>query len=106
MWLVSPRFDLAVFLGPALVALGLVALEPALAPTGALPLPMWLGAIVLVDVAHVWSTIYRTYLDRDELRRRAALYTVVPVAVYAVGVVLHSMSSALFRTVLAYVAGA
>lgn len=103
-WLVSARFDLGVFLLPALASLGLVALAPWAAPEGELPLPLWLVAIVFVDVAHVWSTLYRTYLDRAELRRRAALYTLVPLSAYAVGVVAYASSALAFWRLLAYLA--
>jgi hypothetical protein len=103
-WLVSRRFDLWVFGGPAVLALGLVFLEPWLAPSGDLPFPMWVFVILFVDVAHVWSTIYRTYLDRDELRRRPRLYTLVPFVCYIVGLLAYAVSSTFFWTVLAYVA--
>lgn len=93
------------FLGSALVALGLVALAPRLAGEGG-ALPAWgfLFFVVAIDVAHVWSTLYRTYLDRRELERRPALYAGVPIACFLVGAVLHGVSSGLFWTVLAYVA--
>lgn len=103
-WLVSPRFDLAVFGGPAVVALGLVALEGLIAPTGETSLPWWVLTIVCVDVAHVWTTIYRTYLDTTELRRRPLLYAGAPLAAYLLGAALHAISSATFWTVLAYLA--
>jgi hypothetical protein len=103
-WLVSRKFDLWVFGGPAVLALVLLGLEPQFAPTGALPLPMWIFAILVVDVAHVWSTIYRTYFDREELRRRAQLYISVPFACYLLGFLAYSISSAFFWTLLAYVA--
>ena len=103
-WLVSPRFDLLVFAGPAVVTLVLVGLEGLLAPTGETSVPFWVLAIVCVDVGHVWSTIYRTYLDPAELRRRPFLYIAAPVGVYLAGVALYSVSSMTFWTVLAYAA--
>ena len=104
LWLVSKRFDLLAFGLPAAIALALVPLGPWLAPTGETPIPMWVIAVLLVDVAHVWSTIYRTYLDGYELRRRPLLYGGVPVAVYGVGVMLAAWSWATFWTALAYMA--
>jgi hypothetical protein len=104
-WLVSRRWDMAVFGGSALAALALLLLGRALGllHTGAPPW-LFLVAVVGVDVAHVWSTAFRVYLDPVELRRRAGLYTAVPVAAYVVGVLLHSQSSQLFWRVLAYTA--
>jgi len=92
------------FGAPALVALLLVAFESQLAPTGALPVPMWIIAILVVDVAHVWSTIYRSYLDRSELARRPRLYVGVPVVCYLVGFLAATVSISFFWTILAYVA--
>ena len=105
-WLVSARWDVAVFGGSALLAFGLLlfgrltgALE------GAVPAWAWIATVVFVDVAHVWATAYRVYLDPDEMRRRPALYLGLPLAAYAAGVVLYSVGSAsLFWRVLAYVA--
>lgn len=103
-WLVSARFDLSVFLLPALIALLLVLLAPWMAADGELSVPLWLVAIVFVDVGHVWSTLYRTYLDRSELARRPALYTLVPLSAYAVGVAAYASSPLAFWRVLAYLA--
>jgi hypothetical protein len=103
-WLVSPRFDGLAFVLPAVVALALVPLGPWLAPEGETTVPMWVASVLLVDVAHVWSTIWRTYLDPRELRRRPALYVGAPLAAWSLGVLLHLESRATFWTVLAYVA--
>lgn len=104
IWLVSRRFDLWMFLAPALVALLLVPLGPLVAPTGETPLPMWFLAVLMVDVAHVWATLYRTYLDRAELRRRPLLYAGAPLLAYGFGLMLASISFAAFWTGLAYLA--
>lgn len=100
-WLFSPRVDLAAFALPALVALALVPLGP---EDGALPLPGWVVAVLLVDVAHVWATLYRSYLDPELRARRWRLFVVVPLVAYGVGVLLHQRSAGLFWSVLAYAA--
>lgn len=103
-WLVSRRFDLSMFLAPALVALALVPLGRWIAPDGDTPFPMWIVCVLLVDVAHVWATLYRTYLDTDALRRRPVLYLGAPIVAYAFGLALSSISVAAFWTGLAYLA--
>ncbi len=97
--------DLGVFGGSAACALLLVALSPWLAGEGG-ALPAWgfVAFVVLVDVAHVYSTLFRTYLDREELSRRPALYAGVPIACFAAGAALYSVSSGWFWRALAYVA--
>ncbi len=98
-WLFSRRVDLAVFLLPALVSLALCAI-----PVADTPEWTWITAVLLVDVAHVWATGFRVYLDPEELRRRPALYTLVPIAGLVAGVLLFSQGEAVFWRVLAYVA--
>ncbi|MBL8740336.1 MAG: hypothetical protein JNK04_04550 [Myxococcales bacterium] len=80
-------------------------MAPWLAPgDGALPAWGFLLFVVAIDVAHVHSTLFRTYLDRAELARRPLLYAGVPLACLSIGLLLHSHSSELFWRVLAYVA--
>jgi hypothetical protein len=99
----SPRRDLAVFGGSAALALGLgVALRPI--GDGRLPDGLWLVFVLGLDVAHVWTTLFRTYLDREEVDRRRALYLGLPLVCYVAGVALHLVSHAWFWRVLAYVA--
>ncbi len=103
-WLVSPRFDLWMFLAPAVVALFLVPLGPYLAPRGETPLPMWIVLVLGVDVAHVWATLFRTYLDPVERARRGRLFAIVPVLALVGGAALALHGLATFWTVLAYLA--
>jgi hypothetical protein len=104
-WLVSRRFDLAMFGGPALAAFALLGFGAGAGLIEA-PLPAWtwVATVVCVDVAHVWATAYRVYLDPAELRRRAGLYAGIPLAAYVAGVLLYSGGSSLFWRVLAYAA--
>jgi len=101
----SPGLDLTVFGGSAAVALTLAWLAPHFADEGG-EAPVWafLLLVVAIDVAHVWSTLFRTYLDRNELRRRPWLYGGVPLACFVVGFGLHFASPLLFWRCLAYVA--
>ncbi len=104
-WLFSPSLDLAVFVAPALIALAVVALGPALALPTETPDAAWIALVLMVDVAHVWSTAFVTYLDPAELRRQPRLYALVPLAGWAAGVALYAAGGpALFWRVLAYLA--
>lgn len=104
-WLVSARWDVTVFGGSALLAFALLAWGQT---TGllarALPTWAWVATVVCVDVAHVWATAFRVYLDPVERRRRAGLYAGVPLGCFTAGVLLYSISGALFWRVLAYAA--
>lgn len=104
-WIFSPAIDLLAFSLPAVVALAVVALAPALGFDDVGPEWLWLAAVVGVDVAHVWSTAFVTYLDPSELRRRPERYWLVPALGWVLGVLLFSLGGALwFWRVLAYVA--
>jgi len=104
-WLFSPQVDLWTFLGSAVVALGLLAVG---APFGLLesdsPEWLWIGAILMIDVAHVYSTGFRVYFDRVELRRRPWLYGLTPLLAFFVGIAIYSETSAGFWRILAYLA--
>lgn len=105
-WLWGPGVDLAVFGGSAVFALGVVAVGHAtgLSP-GELPPWGWLVFVLVVDVAHVYSTLFRTYFDRDELGRHPMRYTLAPLVAFGIGVLLYSLGGPfLFWRVLAYVA--
>ena len=104
-WLFSPRADVCVFGGSALLSLALLWVG---ARAGVLeadsPDWAWVPAVLLVDVAHVYATAFRVYFDAGELRRRAWLYGLAPALAFIVGVALYSESSALFWRALAYLA--
>src|SRR5215217_7965080 len=104
-WLFSQKVDLSVFLGSAVVSLLLLAVGWQL---GILddesPDWTWISAVLLIDVAHVWSTTFRVYFDKAELKRRLGLYLLVPVLGYAVGVALYSEGEVTFWRALAIVA--
>lgn len=104
-WLFSQKIDLSVFLGSAVVSLLLLVIGWQF---GFLnedsPDWTWISAVLLIDVAHVWSTSFRVYFDAEEFRRRIWLYTLVPVFGYAVGVALYSEGDLTFWRVLALLA--
>ena len=104
-FLFSPRLDVGVFLGSAL--LSVLALLVG-AQLGYLqhdtPEWTWVVAVQMGDVAPVWSTGCRTYFDSGEVRRRPCLYLGTPILSWAVGVSLYSYSGAIFWRVLAYLA--
>lgn len=100
-WIVSPRLDLSLLVVPA-VGTFLALLLPA--PVG--PLPFWAFMVLVVafDVAHVWATLYVSYLDRDVFaRRRLLLLLPIPIALIA-SWRLHAFSPVLFWTIVAYIA--
>ena len=104
-WLFSAPVDLAVFGGTAGLALVLVALAPQLGIGHDAPEWSWIAGVLLVDVAHVWSTAFIVYLDPAEWRRRPAVYAGVPIATFLAGIAIYAGGGeAAFWRVIAYLA--
>lgn len=108
-WLFSPAIDLGVFLGSALLSIALLLAAPLLGVDGSDPTSSpqwsWFVAVLLVDVAHVWSTAFVVYLDPAEWRRRPALYAGAPLAAWFAGIALYQLGGAeLFWRAVAYLA--
>lgn len=64
----------------------------------------WLFLIVFVDVAHVYSTLFKTYFVKSEVQKRKLLYYGIPALSWGIGLVLFQFGSLTFWSVLALVA--
>jgi len=104
-WIHSGWVDGAFILAPGLLATA-VSLALISAGHGGVGVSLWMwGALIVgIDVAHVYSTIYRTYLDPVERSRLASWLILLPLAAWAGGVLVYSWSAAAFWTLLAYTA--
>lgn len=98
-WLFSPQIDLTLFLGTALFsACTAFFLAGELSPLA------WFILVVGIDVAHVWSSLFKVYLDPVEMKRRPLLYWAAPAGALGVSVVLYSIDESWFWTAMAYMA--
>lgn len=105
-WIHKPLTDSLFILAPAFVvtaiALGfhreLGAIEDAYS------FYTWLFLIVFIDVAHVYATLFKTYFVRAEFQRRRTLLLTLPALSLGIGLILFSLGSMVFWTVLAYIA--
>ncbi len=100
-WLFGPRRDLALVLGPLLLALGAHALVPS---DFGNPLWAYILFVVSFDVAHVWATGYLTYFDRIQFKARRRLLLMIPLVCFTASFGLHLYSNVVFWTAVAYVA--
>ncbi|SDY04659.1 hypothetical protein [Hymenobacter psychrophilus] len=105
-WIRSAGFDGLWILGSPFLALIVVAaLPPVLRHSGQLPLWAWVALVVLIDVAHVYSTLFRTYFDTARRQRFRTLLWVVPLGCYIAGVGVYALGGGLwFWRILAYAA--
>jgi hypothetical protein len=104
-WVHSAPVDSAFILAPAVVAT-VVALLITRAGHGGAEVSVWAWALLVigVDVAHVYSTLYRTYFDASERRNLSGWLLTTPLACWVGGVLLYSWSALAFWSVLAYAA--
>lgn len=64
----------------------------------------WLFLIVFIDVAHVYATLFKTYFVASEFQKRKKLLIGLPIVCFVIGMILFSFGSAVFWSVLAYIA--
>lgn len=99
------RRDLWIFGSSFGLPLGLVGLARILGlPNRDLPEWGFLAFVIAVDVAHVYATLFRTYLDRQELERHRLRYWGLPLAAYVAAAALWSLSPLTLFRALAYLA--
>jgi hypothetical protein len=99
------QLDGLFILSPPFVSLLIVFLFPDLFKAGqGIPVAWWIFLIVCIDVAHVYSTLYRTYFDKEIFSRQKNILISIPIVGFAVAVVLYAIDDMLFWRVLAYLA--
>ena len=104
-WLFSPAADVALLLLPVWACWAWCFSLTEQQLTAPVPLWVWVLFVLGLDVGHVWSTIYRTYLDKQEFQQHKQLLRFAPLiafsGLFAVAAVLGTQW---FWRVLAYIA--
>ena len=104
-WIGKPWIDTVFILLPPFLSLAFIAAFPSLFENNKeLPVASWVILILLVDVAHVYSTLYRTYFDPQALKEQRFLLWTIPFISFIAGVLLYAMDDLMFWRILAYVA--
>ena len=103
-WLFSRSIDLLVLFLPVSVTWVVCFALPAPVLERALPLWVWAVFIVGIDVSHVWSTLFRTYLDREEFASHRTVLIRTPCLTFCLFFLLAGFSSLWFWRVMAYLA--
>ena len=65
---------------------------------------LWILVVMGIDVSHVYSTLFRTYLDPFTFNKHQQFLKFLPLAVWLAGIVLYTFGALLFWRVLAYLA--
>lgn len=104
-WIYSPSVDGWFILLPAFLATAAVFVFPSYFQSASETSPLaWLLFIVFIDVAHVYSTLYRTYFDREEFGKYRRPLLLIPAVAWLVGMGLYWVDGMLFWRLLAYLA--
>lgn len=104
-WIGKPWLEaLGILAVPFVCCLVLFFLPIEIIYSDVLPESVWLFLIVFIDVGHVYSTVYRTYVDKETVSKHKNLFVGLPVLLLVISVVLHSISGLLFWRCLAYLA--
>jgi hypothetical protein len=64
----------------------------------------WLFFVVFIDVAHVYATLFKTYLVPKAFQERKKLLILLPILCFALGMILFMLGSKVFWVTLAYIA--
>ncbi len=104
-WLNSSFSDWIFILFPPFFSLLLIILFPSQFHHSAkMPAIHWLVLVVFIDVAHVYSTLYRTYFNPQNLHEKYTLLLAIPLFSYLAGVLLYQLDATWFWRILAYLA--
>lgn len=105
-WIYSSKFDLAAIIGPPLAMTAMVLLwGDQLASIDNMPVWLWVLLVLGIDVAHVYSSLFRTYFDKEEFQKRRRLYVAVPIVSWLAGVAIYAACGpVLFWSGVAYFA--
>lgn len=104
-WIGNKATDILFILMPPFISLLIIFLFPDLfRDVKDMPAAGWVIMILLIDVAHVYTTIFRTYFDSNAFRQQKFILSAIPFIGFLLGVLAYSISSIFFWRLLAYVA--
>lgn len=105
MWIHSKKIDTAFILFPHWIGILLVVIFPGyFLGNKETSMVDWLILVLCIDVAHVYSTLFRTYFYPEARKLNGKLLIIVPLLAYVVGFMLMEISGELFWRILAYLA--
>lgn len=103
-WLISKNIDVGIMLVPVWACWLIVFLLPSNQLHSTIPLWVFVVVVIGIDVSHVWSSIFRTYLDKEEFNLHRKVLTLAPLISFTLAFSLSAMSVDLFWRCLAYLA--
>lgn len=103
-WLFSKKIDLLVLFLPVWLCWLIAFLLPASVIHAETSLWIWVIFVIGIDVSHVWSTLFRTYTDKEEFTNHKKLLILAPLLCFSAAYLVSAISFQLFWRCLAYLA--
>lgn len=104
-WIHGAFTDTVFILLPPFFCLLIIALFPSVFQnTDEMNIAGWVILILLVDVGHVYTTLYRTYFDNTALKKQRLLLYFTPLAAFIVCCLIYNISPVWFWRLLTYAA--
>lgn len=104
-WLNKPLVELVFICLTPFICLLFIFLFPNIFHNGSkISTTWWIFLVLLVDVGHVYSTIFRTYLDKVQWQMHKREMIAIPIVSFLVAVLLYQISFDFFWRIIAYAA--
>lgn len=104
-WIRSAKYDLSFIIAPSFLAVLLLFFFPeSWLWSNEMPNWAWFAMVLMIDVSHVYSSLYRTYFDKISLQKHKKLLFFTPIWVVLVAGSIHYFSEAVFWRLAAYLA--
>ncbi len=103
-WLISGPTDLLVLFAPVWVLWIVFFSDATYYQSIELPIWAWVVFILGVDVSHVWSSLFRTYLEKEEFKIHRTLLILTPIIALTASILIMSFSMQWFWRAMAYIA--
>jgi hypothetical protein len=104
-WIKNAPYDLLTILSVPFVCLALfVCFQGYFINSSEVDVLQWFVLVLCIDVAHVYSSLYRTYLDKKIVSQLKFELVLIPVIILIISVAVHYISPAYYWRLMAYLA--
>jgi hypothetical protein len=104
-WIAEKKFDLIFFILPSFISVAMAFFIALYFPqTNKVSLGSWIGLILVIDVGHVYSSLYKTYFHPVAAKKMHTLLFLIPILSFIVSVGLYFLSDIYFWRAIAYLA--
>lgn len=103
-WLLHPRTETWFICLPPFLCVGIIFLFPTFFQSTQVNTLWWVALILIVDVGHVYSTLYRTYFDKQQWLQHKPILIAIPILCFLTALLVYQFGSVLFWRIMAYTA--